>query len=120
MRLLQLSSPTCTGPPCPGVEHIYESPDSVRRTPPRPGDVCTSGPDSVRRTPPRPGDDWTSGPDSVRRTAPRPGQDCTSSNAVRNPAAVHVGGRYELPVNCHDQQTFTAVALTSAFANYSL
>lgn len=97
MRLLQLSSPACAGPTCPvrhcfatddtGVEHIYESPDSVRRT---------------TAAPPRPGEDWTSG------------------NFVRNQAAMDVGGRYELPVNSHDQQTFTAAALTSAVANYSL
>jgi len=60
------------------VEHIYESPDSVRRVPPRPGV------------------DWRSG------------------NILCE------GGRYELPVNVHDQQRFTAVALTTAVANYSL
>jgi len=97
MRLLQLTSqPGSELPPCPGpprhciaddtprtVEHIYESPDSLRRMP--------AGP----RT------DWRSG--NVSR----------NDEAWNQQAAVEVGRRYEMPVSSHDQQRFTGSALST-------
>ena len=94
MRLLQLSSqsgaellPCMTSSrhrPTPDdalfpVEHIYESPDSVRRVP---------------APPPR------------AENIPGPGRNDPVWNPA---AGVDVGGRYELPVGGQDQQRFTAV-----------
>jgi len=76
------------------VEHIYESPDSLRRMPQPPGA------------------DW------------RPGNVLYHDHVWNQQGAggaggVDVGGRYELPINSsQDQQRFAS--LTSSVANYSL
>ena len=113
MRLLQLTSqsggefPPCPPPPprrhCSNdesqrpVEHIYESPDSVRRMPAPPG--C----------------DWQSG------NVPRNEHGHAAWHHQQAGGAADVGRRYELPVtvNSHDQQRFSAITSTAA-GNYSL
>jgi len=112
MRLLQLTSQSggefLPRPPPPPrrhcstdesqrqVEHIYESPDSVRRMPAPPG--C----------------EWRPG------NVPRNDHGHPAWNQQPAGGGSDVGRRYELPVTVgHDQQRFAGITSTTA-GNYSL